>query len=123
MKGYTQLGEFLRILRIQNKEVMGDMAKVLDVSVPFLSAVETGKKNVPTDWFEALVQNYNLNEEQKEKLKEAIEESKCQIKLKLAGKEDIKRQVALKFARSFDDMDSNTAEQIIKILEENKNGL
>ena len=42
--GYTKFGEFIRILRIRNHEVMGDLAKVLEVSLPFLSSVETGKK-------------------------------------------------------------------------------
>ena len=41
---YTKYGEFLRIQRIKHQEVMGDTAKLLDVSVPFVSAVENGKK-------------------------------------------------------------------------------
>lgn len=41
---YTKFGEYMRILRIKNHEVMGDLAKVLNVSTPFLSAVENGKK-------------------------------------------------------------------------------
>lgn len=41
---YTKFGEYMRVLRIKNHEVMGDLAKVLNVSTPFLSAVENGKK-------------------------------------------------------------------------------
>mgnify|MGYP006880063176 CR=1 FL=1 len=37
---YTKFGEFVRILRIKHHEVMGDMTKVLNASMPFLSAVE-----------------------------------------------------------------------------------
>ena len=37
---YTKFGEFMRILRVKHSEVMGDMAKLLSVSTPFLSAVE-----------------------------------------------------------------------------------
>ena len=44
--GYTPFGEFVRILRIKHHQVMGDMAKILNTSTPFLSAVENGKKNV-----------------------------------------------------------------------------
>lgn len=123
MKGYTRFGEFARLLRIQNNQVMGDMAKLLGVSVPFLSAVETGKKNIPVEWESSLVSIYNLDRENADKLKRSIEASKCQIKVKLSGVDDVKRQVALKFARSFDDMDSHTAERIMKILEEDNNGL
>ncbi len=123
MKGYTQFGEFVRMLRIQTNQVMGDMAKLLGVSVPFLSAVETGKKNIPAEWESLLESIYNLDQDSTDKLKKAIEASKCQIKVKLSGVDDVKRQVALKFARSFDDMDSYTAERIMKILEEENNGL
>ena len=41
---YTKFGEYMRILRVKNHEVMGDIAKLLGVTLPFLSAVENGKK-------------------------------------------------------------------------------
>ena len=41
-----ELGEFMRVLRVRHHEVMGDVAKLLGVSTPFLSAVENGRKNV-----------------------------------------------------------------------------
>ena len=40
---YTKFGEFVRLLRVKNHEVMGDMAKLLKTSTPNLSAVENGK--------------------------------------------------------------------------------
>ena len=43
---YTKFGEYMRILRIKHHEVMGDIAKLLGVTLPFLSAVENGRKNV-----------------------------------------------------------------------------
>lgn len=33
---YTLFGEFVRILRIKHHQIMGDMAKILDTSLPFL---------------------------------------------------------------------------------------
>ena len=51
---YTSFGEFVRILRIKHHEVMGDMAKMLEVKIPFLSAVENGRKNVPADWIDKI---------------------------------------------------------------------
>ena len=40
----TSLGRFLRKLRIDQGEILKDMADKLGVSVSFLSAVENGKK-------------------------------------------------------------------------------
>ena len=113
---YTSFGEFVRILRIKHHEVMGDMAKALDVKTPFLSAVETGKKNVPTDWIDKLVEHYSLSEFEKRKLENAIEESRTQYKIMAQNASVNQRRVAMQFARSFDDIDDETALKIMKLL-------
>ena len=113
---YTRFGEFVRILRIQNHQVMGDMAKALRTSVPFLSAVENGKKNVPIEWAEKLIEIYSLDEEQAKELYDAIEESKTQYKIVTAKASATQRKAALKFARSFDDIDDETAQKILELL-------
>lgn len=123
MKEYTKFGEFARMLRLQHNQVMGDMAMILNVSTSFLSAVETGKKNIPLEWENILIKEYSLGKPEKIELKEAIANSKSQVKLKLTGVDNAKREVALKFARSFDEIDSNTVEMIMKLLEGKKNGL
>ena len=58
--GYTKYGEFMRILRIKAHEVMGDTAKLLNVRLPFVSAVENGKRNVPAEWVPILIEHYQL---------------------------------------------------------------
>ncbi len=120
---YTSLGEFLRILRIKNHEVMGDLAKVLGTSSPFLSAVENGKKNIPTEWIPKIISHYNLSEEDQERLRDAIEESKTQYKIVVSNSGINQRKAAMQFARSFDDMDDETALYILDLLQnkENKN--
>lgn len=113
---YTSFGEFVRILRVKHHEVMGDMAKVLDVRIPFLSAVENGKKNVPADWADKITYHYGLSAEERVKLEKAIDESKTQYKI-VAGNAGLnQRRAALQFARSFDEMDDETAMKILELL-------
>ncbi len=113
---YTSFGEFVRILRIKHHEVMGDMAEVLGASLPFLSAVENGKKNVPADWIGKIVEHYGLTAKEQQDLREAVEESKTQYKI-VAGKAgNNQRKAALQFARSFDEMDDETAIKILDLL-------
>ena len=113
---YTSFGEFVRILRVKHHEVMGDMAKVLDVRIPFLSAVENGKKNVPADWADKITDHYGLSAEERVKLEKAIDESKTQYKI-VAGNAGLnQRKAALQFARSFDEMDDETAMKILELL-------
>ena len=119
---YTSFGEFMRILRVNNHEVMGDVAKMLGVKVPFLSAVENGKKNVPSEWIDKIIDHYSLNEDERLKLEEAIEESKTQYKIIMNDSGINQRKVALQFARSFDGMDDETAIKILDLLKNRKPG-
>lgn len=113
---YTSFGEFVRILRIKRHEVMGDMAKVLNVKVPFLSAVENGKKNVPSEWAEKIAMAYSLNDSEKDELYQGIEESRTQYKIPAINAGIGQRRAALQFARSFDEMDDETATKILNLL-------
>ncbi|MCR5234663.1 MAG: XRE family transcriptional regulator [Lachnospiraceae bacterium] len=113
---YTRFGEIVRVLRIKHHEVMGDMAKVLDTSLPFLSAVENGKKNVPGEWVNKLVEHYGLTDDEKKDMEEAIEESKVQFKISSKNAGNIQRKTVLAFARAFDEMDDDTALKILKLL-------
>ncbi len=117
---YTSFGEFMRILRIKHHEVMGDLAKVLDVRVPFLSAVENGKKNVPSEWVDTIVTHYGLSSAEQNELERAIDESRTQYKISTENAGRSQRRAALQFARSFDKMDDETATKILELL--NKKG-
>lgn len=113
---YTSFGEFVRILRVKHHEVMGDMANRLGASLPFLSAVENGKKNVPAEWVGKITEHYGLTEQEQERLKETVEESKTQFKIPASKAGNNQRRAALQFARSFDEMDDETALKILELL-------
>lgn len=117
---YTRFGEEIKKIRIKHHEVMGDMAKVLNVSVPFLSSVENGKKNVPDAWLDVISTHYSLTKEEKLNLQNAIEESKTQIKINLMNSSPSKRQMAIQFQRSFSDLDEETINKISELLTEDK---
>lgn len=118
---YTKFGEFVRVLRIKHHEVMGDMAKVVGASLPFLSAVENGKKNVPTDWVEKIALHYNLTDTERKELETAVEESRTQYKIVPVNAGIQQRRVAMQFARSFDEMDDETATKILELLSKKGN--
>jgi len=113
---YTKYGEFMRILRVKFHEVMGDTAKLLNVKIPFVSAVESGKKNVPEEWIPELIRHYHLNESEQQELMAAIEESKTQMKINLFSASNSQRRLAIQFQRSFESLDDDTAEAILKLL-------
>ena len=118
---YTKFGEFMRVLRVQHHEVMGDVAKLLGVSTPFLSAVENGRKNVPDEWFDIIAEHYALSDDEIADMKMAAENSRNQVKITLSKSENYQREVALQFARSFDGIDEDTAEKIMALLKRSGN--
>ena len=113
---YTKYGEFLRVLRVKAHEVMGDTAKLLGVKTPFVSAVESGKRNVPEEWIPILIEHYKLDAEKQAELYEAIESSKTQMKINLMSASNTQRRLAVQFQRSFENLDEDTAEAIMKLL-------
>ena len=114
--GYTKYGEFMRVLRVKAHEVMGDTAKLLGVKVPFVSAVESGKRNVPEEWIPVLIEHYGLDVAGQAELRDAIESSKTQMKINLISASNKQRRLAVQFHRSFENLDEDTAEAIMKLL-------
>lgn len=64
----TEFGKFLRKLRIDNGELLKDMAIKLNTTPAFLSMVETGRRSIPKKWEEEIEKIYSLNLKQKEEL-------------------------------------------------------
>ncbi len=113
----TTIARFLRKLRIDNGEILRDMAEKLGVSTPFLSAVENGKKKVPDTWLDKIVSIYQLTAEQQTTLKKAIDETAELIKLNIKNSSAEQKDLAMCFARKFETVDRETAEKIKKLLE------
>jgi transcriptional regulator with XRE-family HTH domain len=119
--GYTKFGEFMRIQRIKHHEVMADTAKLFGVKLPFISTVESGKRNVPEDWIPVLIEHYNLSATEQAELIEAVEHSKTQMKINLITASNTQRRLAVQFQRSFENLDEDTATAIMKLLNKEDN--
>lgn len=121
---YTRFGELFRIYRIKHGETLKDASSFLGVTNSFISSVELGKKKVPNNWVELIASHYNLNKEEINELKEAVEESKNSIKVNLSNSNAFQRDLAMVFQRSFENISEETANTIIDILNGgNNNGL
>lgn len=112
----TQIGKLLRKLRIDRGEVLKDMADKLNVSSAYLSAVEIGKRTIPEHWAAEIIQIYSLDGEIADELRTLADASLKSIRLDIEGIGQRKREAALVFARSFEDMDDETVEKLIQML-------
>ena len=116
----TEFGKFLRKLRIDRGEILKNMAEKLEMTSSYLSAIECGKRNIPDDMIEKLTSIYSLNEKEQQELSIARDRSLKSIEIELASSSDNKRDLALQFARKFNDMDDDVVLQIQKFLNRNK---
>lgn len=100
----TLFGKFCRKLRIDNGELLKDMADKLNVTASYLSAVENGKRNVPQDWLNKIAGFYGLNNVQFDELRDAVEESQLNNKISLKGFNKEDRDIVLALARKIEGM-------------------
>ncbi|MCR4664886.1 MAG: helix-turn-helix domain-containing protein [Paludibacteraceae bacterium] len=114
--GLTELGAFLRKLRIDRRELLRDMAEKLNVSMSFLSSVENGKKNMPSDWVDKIPSLYKLTDTQKKELDAAIAESENGIGIKFNGLSEDDKRLSVAFARKIKNLDSKEQQILQQIL-------
>ena len=85
----TDIAKFLRKLRIESEENLGDMAERLGLSAAYLSAIENDKRTAPEDMKERLFEAYDLPEEQRLEFARLVAESRKKVEIGLA---DIQRE-------------------------------
>ena len=58
---YTLMGKKLKAERIRNGYTQEDLAEIIDVSVPYLSKIETGKTNISLKRLDELCGIFNVS--------------------------------------------------------------
>ena len=109
----TEFGKVLRKLRINRQEILKDMADTLKVSSAYLSAVETGKRRIPTDWVSRISESYSLSQDEQSELQYAAEISTPDVTISLSGASPARRDAVLSFAKALDGMSD---EELTKIM-------
>ena len=113
----TELAKILKSIRLGNGQILKNMSDALNVTSSYLSAVENGTRPMPEEWIEKLKKAYDLSGEMLDKIADAADELRVSIKMNLDNATQTKKEAAVVFARSFEDMDDQTAKSIINILQ------
>ncbi|EQJ94762.1 helix-turn-helix domain-containing protein [Clostridioides difficile] len=112
----TPFGEMLRKIRTDNDEKLKDMSEKLNVTLSHLSAVETGKRSIPKKWLDILIKEYNLNEDERGRLKKSILHSATQVKINTTDLNKDEKELVFAFASRFKHLDNQDKEEIKSIL-------
>lgn len=116
--GYTNFGKIIRKEMIDHDENLLTIANLLNVTVAFVSAVLTGKKNIPDNWVEELSEHYEMNNELLCKLYDAYCEDKKNIKIVVENNTLAQKKLALQFQRKLKELNDDEIETINEILKE-----
>jgi transcriptional regulator with XRE-family HTH domain len=115
----SRFGKTVRKLRIDKGVTLKAMATSLGKTSAYLSAVETGRKNVPSELVDQIAAYFSLPSGETTELKRAAEESRSEITLPMVGFSDTQREVAAAFARQFPSLTDEELKQIRTLLEKN----
>ena len=117
----TALGRFLKKLRLDNGELLFDMAQKIEVPTSTLSAMETGRRRPSKGLADKIAQAYSLTEEQMQQLHSSISEANgWNIGIDASAFSLKDQKTAVAFARRFSDLDRDDKEAIWKILNKGK---
>lgn len=109
----TTFGKELRKLRIDKDETIYQMAKNLEMSISYLSAIEAGTRNIPSDMVDKIITKYKLDAERSEIMRHAEAESAKEIDINLDGISIEQRKLIFALSRKLNNI---TNEECLDIL-------
>lgn len=115
----TPFGKEVRKLRIDKSVNLKSMAEGIDVSSAFLSAVETGRKPIPTNLADKIINYLDVSNEQAQILRSTALESATTINLNIADQNQATKETVAMFARNFTSLSEEDMERIKKIMGKN----
>ena len=92
------------------------MAEVLGVTKSFLSSVETGRRSIPKGWIDIISDHYHLKPYPRKLLEDAARVSRNFIRISLTGQPNYRRDLAVSFEDCFDQIDEDTATDMMKLM-------
>jgi transcriptional regulator with XRE-family HTH domain len=117
----TPFGKALRKLRIDRDMLLKTMAEGASVTPAFLSAIEAGKKPIPSYLVGRLAQWMRLNDPETEELRHAAAMSAAFVQIPLSPASSMfDRSLATQLARSFVDLDDTQKHEIQLIMNRRK---
>lgn len=118
----TPLGQFLRRERQDRGQLLGQMAKRLGMSSPYLSQIETGKRAIPEGFEKKATKVLGLSAAESNELARAAALSRGQYNIELEGDASIDdRALAFDLAVCFARLSTDEKQRIHEIVRGTEN--
>jgi len=113
----TEFGKYIRKLRVDKTITLRSMADEIGKSASYLSSVETGKRSITNNFFDAVVGYFNLDDGKKEELRHLAAISQNEVSLSLREASPEQKNSAVAFARQLNSLNAEELKKIDDILE------
>lgn len=110
----TEIGKYLRKLRIDHNETLAQMASKLNVTATLLSYVENGKRTIPDKWLNEIPALYHLDQTETLRFQQIGLRTLQTIHTKVESEED--KILALAFARRLSELTNEEKEKLKSVL-------
>lgn len=119
----TPFGKLLRRERQDRNLLLGDLAKLLGISTPYLSQLETGQRFVPDGFEDKVINALSLTQNDANELIRAAAVSRGEFRISLDKDATIEdRSLASDLAESFARLTPEAKAQLRKMLKGGQNG-
>lgn len=112
----TKFGKIIKKIRIDNDELLGDMASKIGVSTAFLSKVENGLSKPSDKVVNQIIFKYGIQGIEKEKLEEAAAEQQNGYLINFSGLNAKEKRLTIQFAQELPNMNTENIRAIQNIL-------
>ena len=112
----SSFGKVLKEYRNKNNDTLKTLSQKLEISLPYLSAMEVGRKQVPIEIVKKIKELYNLSEDEYNELYMAMLDSNNKVDLELSKMDEAQREVSMVFARKIENADPELVEKLRKVL-------
>lgn len=108
----TPFGVAIRKLRLDKSLRLLDLSQKMDRTAAFVSAVETGRKQIPAGYVDEVAKALELTAKEKERLQRAADQTKKEIPVTKLSPSD--RELVAAFARKLDELPPDVIEKLKK---------
>ena len=117
----SSFGEILKIYRKKNNDTLKTLSEKIEISLPYLSSMEVGRRLVTSDVIKKIRDVYNLNEEEFNDLYMAMLDTNNKVDLELSKMNEVQREVSMVFARKIENADPELLMKLKNVLMETDN--
>jgi transcriptional regulator with XRE-family HTH domain len=117
------LGQLLRQRRQADGLLLGDLARSLNISVPYLSQIETGRRFVPDDFASKVIKALKLNATDANEMRRAAGGSRSEYRIVMGRDTTVEdRTLARDLAESFARLSADAKAEMREVLRKNGRG-